>query len=173
MAFAMFGFASSHAQVKAVRFLFKDGKAAQYLITDLQNFTFRGDTAMVINRKSATVVAYKLDSIVSYRYFDTTITTLSISDINLVNTSDVRIYPNPFRGSVTIKYELNSAEQVGIEVFDMAGRSVKQWPTENKKAGTHEIIWQPGDNGRSLPSGTYICRIRTSKGTISKMMVME
>jgi hypothetical protein len=55
----------------------------------------------------------------------------------------------------------------------MSGRSIKKWPTEKRSPGSYEVLWQPGDAGQAVPSGTYICRIQTSKGTVSKMMIME
>ena len=70
-------------------------------------------------------------------------------------------------------YELLAAEQVSVEILDMSGRSIKKWPTEKRSPGSYEVLWQPGDAGQAVPSGTYICRIQTSKGTVSKMMIME
>jgi hypothetical protein len=159
----------STGNTQSVFFKFTDGTTASYVISDLQNFTYSGNT-MIVKRKNGTTVTYNRSSIAKYRYDATT----SVRDYNVINSAEVRIYPNPFRGSVRIRYELLAAEQVSVEILDMSGRSIKKWPTAKRTPGSYEVIWQPGDaNGQAVPSGTYICRIQTSKGTVSKMMVME
>jgi len=160
-------FSAGYSQ--SVFFKFTDGSTASYVISDLQNFTYSGNT-MIVKRKNGTTVTYNISYIANYRYDATT----SVRDYNVINSAEVRIYPNPFRGSVRIRYELLAAEQVSVEVLDISGRSIKKWPTAKRTPGSYEVIWQPGDaNGQAVPSGTYICRIQTSKGTVSKMMVME
>ena len=159
------------ADAQNVVFKFNNGNPdASYAIADLQNFTF-SSTNLVVKRKTGSTVSYPISTIANYRY--TGITT-SLSDPNVVNAAEVSIFPNPFRSAVHIKYELAATETVSIEILDMTGRSIKKWPAEKKKQGTHEVIWQTNDsNGRSLQSGTYICRIQTSKGSVSRMMIME
>ncbi|MFN9116149.1 MAG: T9SS type A sorting domain-containing protein [Bacteroidota bacterium] len=162
-------FAAGNAQ--NVVFKFNNGNPdASYAIADLRNFTYSG-TNMVVKRKTGATVSYPISTIVNYRY---TGITSSVRDLNVVNAAEVSIFPNPFRSAVHIKYELAATENVSIEILDMTGRSIKKWPAEKKKPGSHELIWQTNDsNGRSLQSGTYICRIQTSKGSVSKMMIME
>jgi hypothetical protein len=163
---------AAYSQSKGVNFTFKDGSTAKYLLNTLQNFTFPTDNQILIKKKDGTVVTYTLSTVANYRYFDSI--SLSVNDIEIANTAEVRIYPNPFRGYVHISYVLPTAEQVGIEIFDMAGRSIKKWAPERKTAGTHEVIWQASEtNSKSIAPGTYICRIHTSKGSVSKMMIME
>lgn len=152
-----------------VLFRFKDGTTATYPISQLQNFTY-GNTAMTVKKTDGTTINYNFINLVSYRYDATT----PVTDLDIINSAEVRVYPNPFRGAVHISYELLATEQVSVEILDITGRSVKKWPTEKKKAGTYEVIWQAADtNGKTIQPGTYICRITTSKGELSKMMVME
>ena len=159
-------FTSGNAQ--SVFFKFTDGTTATYPISELQNFTY-GTNTMVVKRKNGTTVTYNISAIANYRYDAVT----SVRDFTAINSAEVRIYPNPFKSSVRIRYELLTAEQVSIEILDMSGRSIKKWPTEKRSPGSYEVLWQPGDAGQAVPSGTYICRIQTSKGTVSKMMIME
>ena len=162
-------FTAGNAQ--SVVFKFNNGNPdASYTIADLQNFTYSGSN-IVVKRKTGPDVSYPINTIVNYRY---TGITSSVRDFNVVNAAEVRIYPNPFRSTVHIKYDLAATENVSIEILDMTGRSIKKWPTEKKKAGTYEVIWQTNEsNGRTMQPGTYICRIQTSKGSVSKMMIME
>jgi hypothetical protein len=159
----------SAGNAQSIFFKFTDGTTATYSISELQNFTY-GTTSMVVKRSNGTTVTYNISAIANYRYDAAT----SITDYNTINSAEVRIYPNPFSSFVRIRYELLAPEQISVEILDMSGRSIKKWPTEKRTPGSYEVIWQPGDtNGKAVPSGTYICRIQTSKGTVSKMMVME
>jgi hypothetical protein len=170
LALVLLGYSSGQAQV-SVTFNFDDGTSTTYEISDLQNFTFPNDESILIKKNDGTTVDYDLAKIVNYRYSGFP---LSVNELRPSGTAEVLIYPNPFRGAVRIKYTLPVADQIAIDIFDMTGRIVKQWPSEKKTAGTYEVTWQTGDvNSKALPAGTYICRIQTSKGTISKMMIME
>jgi hypothetical protein len=150
-------------------FKFTDGTSATYTVSEVRNLTFSGDV-MVLKKTDGTIVSWNVSSIGNYNYNAIT----PVNDVKLINNAEVKIYPNPFKGVVHIRYELPTAEQIGIDILDMQGRSIRSWPKEKKKAGSHEIIWQVSDTkGNIMPTGTYICRISTSKGTVSKMMVME
>ena len=164
-----FFFIMTSGKSQNVLFRFKDGTTATYPISQLQNFTY-GSTAMTVKKTDGTTINYTFSNLLSYRYDGTT----PVTDLDVINSAEVRVYPNPFRGAVHISYELLATEQVSVEILDMTGRSIKKWPAEKKKAGTYEVIWQAADtNGKTIQSGTYICRITTSKGEFSKMMVME
>lgn len=69
--------------------------------------------------------------------------------------------PNPFNPRTVIAFELPATTRVDLEIFDMAGRLVRQLvANEDRKAGHHEVIWQGRDEtGRSLPSGSYCYRL--------------
>jgi hypothetical protein len=165
----LFIFSAGSAQ--SVIFKFTNSTTAAYPISEIQNFTYASNnTDIVIKRVNGTTVTYNLSSVSSYRFDGTS----SVNDLNIINSAEVRIYPNPFKGAVHISYELLSAEKVTIEILDMTGRSIKKWPAEKKVPGKYEVIWQTNDTkGKTLQPGTYICRIQTSIGSVSKMMIME
>ena len=72
-------------------------------------------------------------------------------------------YPNPFNPMTTIKYDLPNANHVNLNIFDLKGRLVRTLVSENREAGTHELIWNGQDNnGRMLPSGMYFYQLNTS-----------
>ena len=150
-------------------FKFTDGTSATYTTEEIRKFTFSGNE-MVLLKKDGTTVSWNASTIGNYRFDATT----SITDAERINNAEVKIYPNPFKGAVRIRYELPVADKVAVDILDMQGRTIRSWPQIQKSAGTHELLWQTGDNGgKAIPSGTYICRITTTKGSVSKMMVME
>ena len=76
---------------------------------------------------------------------------LSLSAPELVMKSS----PNPFRDNTTIQYELRSAANVNISVYDVQGREVKVLLNENQKAGSYTQTF----NASGLGSGVYFIKI--------------
>jgi hypothetical protein len=150
-------------------FKFTDGTSATYTTEEIRKFTFSGNE-MVLLKKDGTTVSWNASTIGNYRFDATT----SITDAERINNAEVKIYPNPFKGAVRIRYELPVADKVAVDVLDMQGRIIRSWAQQQKSSGMHELLWQTNDNGgKAIPSGTYICRITTTKGSVSKMMMME
>jgi hypothetical protein len=160
---------SSGIQAQNLFFKFTDGTSTTYTIDEIQNFTFNGNE-MVLLKKDGTTVSWNASTIGNYRFDATTSITLE----ERINNAEVKIYPNPFKGSVHIRYELPVADKVSVDILDLQGRSIRSWPQLQKPAGTHELLWQTNDNGgKVIQSGTYIFRFTTTKGSVSKLIVME
>jgi S-formylglutathione hydrolase FrmB len=65
-------------------------------------------------------------------------------------------YPNPFNPSTKIKYGVMSGEYVSLKVYDILGDEVAILVSEEKPAGTYEVIW----NAAKLPSGVYFYQLK-------------
>jgi len=79
-------------------------------------------------------------------------------------------YPNPFNPVTQIKYQLPTASNVKITVFDILGKNVMTLVNETKPAGYHFVEI----NGSELASGVYFYKI--DAGTFSdvkKMMLVK
>lgn len=76
-------------------------------------------------------------------------------------------YPNPFEDQTTIGYELTTAENVKISVYNMEGRLVNLLLDEWKPAGNHTLHWSPED----LSPGTYICQLEAGGELLEKKIV--
>ena len=75
--------------------------------------------------------------------------------------SRVRAVPNPFNPRTTVAFEMARAGAATVEIFDLRGRRVRslrgEWP-----AGPVRATWEGNDDqGRALPSGTYLLRVTT------------
>jgi hypothetical protein len=83
-------------------------------------------------------------------------------------------YPNPFNPSTVIGFNLPSACEVTLEIYDSSGRLIARLlERETKPAGRHAVQWRGLDErGRIVSSGVYFCRLRVGKETISKKMVL-
>ena len=77
-------------------------------------------------------------------------------------------YPNPFRNSTNLTFDLPYPAQIAIEVFDITGKRVSKKLSANFPAGKeHEIHF----SGLGLPSGTYLYRLTatTSESTFTRI----
>ena len=64
-------------------------------------------------------------------------------------------YPNPFNPSTVIPFQLTTASNVTIQVYDMLGRNVSTLVNEYKPAGEHTVRF----DGSGLSSGVYMIRM--------------
>ncbi|MBC7774818.1 MAG: DUF4331 family protein [Phycisphaerae bacterium] len=69
-------------------------------------------------------------------------------------------YPNPFASATTIRYELETATDVNISVYDRTGKLVQTLVNQAMDAGVYEARFE----GVSLPSGLYFAKIATNGG---------
>jgi len=71
--------------------------------------------------------------------------------------------PNPFRPPTRIRYKLSEDGAVDISVFNTSGQRVRTLVrAPSLPSGTHAALWDgTADDGRALPSGTYLCRVST------------
>ncbi len=76
--------------------------------------------------------------------------------------------PNPFIGTTTIKFALTESSRVLLEVFDSRGSLVSTVANSYMGRGTNQAIF----DGRTLPSGTYYCRLEVNGKTMTKPMVL-
>jgi uncharacterized delta-60 repeat protein len=78
-------------------------------------------------------------------------------------------YPNPFNPSTVISYQLPSAGQVTIKVYDFLGREVALLVNEFKAAGRYEAAF----DGSNLASGVYLYSIQAVDASGSRRSVFE
>jgi len=69
--------------------------------------------------------------------------------------------PNPFRSSAALRFVLPRAGDVGVRIFDAAGRLVRHMDRAFP-AGLNEIAWDGRDDaGRPVPSGILFYEVRS------------
>jgi hypothetical protein len=66
-------------------------------------------------------------------------------------------YPNPFNPSTNISFEITSASDVRLAVYDMLGREVAVLANGRYASGTHTVAFEAGN----LPSGVYLYRLES------------
>jgi flagellar hook assembly protein FlgD len=60
-----------------------------------------------------------------------------------------------------------------LEIFDLRGRRVADLGEKLRQAGPHTMTWDGMDRqGRDLPSGVYLARVRTAEGSVARKIVL-
>lgn len=82
---------------------------------------------------------------------------VSVDDINLLD--NIALFPNPNRGSFTIKGSVNSTDEIAINIINTIGQTVyKSTVKPEGKKLEHNI-----NIGKDLAAGTYIIRLQSDK----------
>ena len=83
----------------------------------------------------------------------------------------LQVYPNPFNPRTTVGFSLARASQIRLSVHDVTGHRLAVLAAGRYPAGRHTLVWDGGDeNGRDLPSGTYLMRCE-GDGMVSSQKV--
>ena len=68
--------------------------------------------------------------------------------------------PNPLRGEASLRFALETASDVRLEVFSAAGRRVATLAEGTFGAGVHPVTWKAsGADGRAVAPGVYFARL--------------
>lgn len=95
------------------------------------------------------------------------------ADANLQGAEFLRSFPNPFNAAATVSYALKETGPVRIEIFDILGRKVTTLVDAVEAEGPHSANWNGTDrSGRSVSSGTYLCRLSTNRGERSVKLIL-
>lgn len=81
----------------------------------------------------------------------------------------VEVFPNPFRGTTTLKYTLTLATQVSIELFDAAGRLISTPVNAKQQSGSYQV--EISTLGQ-LAGGVYTLRI-TANGETTTLKIVD
>jgi photosystem II stability/assembly factor-like uncharacterized protein len=69
-------------------------------------------------------------------------------------------YPNPFKTTTIIEYQLPSPSKVVLRIFNILGQEIKSLVNEQKTEGFYTTEWDGRNNNNiRVAHGTYICRI--------------
>ncbi len=84
-------------------------------------------------------------------------------------------YPNPFNPETFIVYELPSAIDVTLDVYNALGQKIATLADGEQQAGRHRIRWNGKDDaGRQAASGVYFYRLKTDQSiSVKKMLLLR
>jgi len=85
-----------------------------------------------------------------------------------------RIYPNPFRETVSIDFELQKANAVELKVYNLKGQLVRTLFRGVKSPGSHALAWDGTDlNGNKCSPGLYLIRLQSAGGVSHKKVILD
>ena len=80
--------------------------------------------------------------------------------------------PNPMGGESRVEFTLESAQNIRLDVFDVAGRRVRQIESGFRTSGLHSARWDGRtDDGREAPSGVYFFRLKSGNQVLTSRLV--
>jgi len=81
--------------------------------------------------------------------------------------------PNPFNPTTTIQFDLATAGQVELQVFDVAGHLVRTLASGVQEAGRHSVIWNGLDaNGHRVGSGVYFYKLVAPEFSATRKLIL-
>ncbi|MGH2567047.1 MAG: FlgD immunoglobulin-like domain containing protein, partial [Bacteroidota bacterium] len=82
-------------------------------------------------------------------------------------------YPNPFNAGTKIRFMIQQAAAVRLELYDLLGRRVRTLRDEEMQPGSYETLWDGrNEEGAQVSSGVYFCRMKANEFIKTVMMVM-
>ena len=97
--------------------------------------------------------------------FESNFTGVSEAGLNLPG--EFRLYqnyPNPFNAATTLSFNLSSAGQVSLKVFDITGREAASLVNGHLSLGPHSMVW----DAEGMASGVYFVRLEMVPATESR-----
>jgi hypothetical protein len=137
------GFSYLSAQSDTLVIKLKSGQVDKIAVTDIDNITFENIASVDDLTKQSGELAVKGN------------------------------YPNPFSGHTEIEFEIATAGNVEILIYDKLGNVQSRVECQNCSAGRNMLFWDGTDkNGKQLPSGVYFYEVHFGKEVSSKQFIL-
>jgi hypothetical protein len=82
-------------------------------------------------------------------------------------------YPNPFRGTTRVQWQVRAADMVRVTVYDAAGRRVTTLCNSRLSPGSYAATWRARDDaGRAVSAGVYFLSLETEQGRLSRKLLL-
>ncbi len=87
--------------------------------------------------------------------------TTAVNDVQ-GNIASISVFPNPSKGGISLKFNLNDASKVSVDIIDATGKTVKNMNFSEKFSGDHTL---PISFENQLPTGNYFLRLKTDNAS--------
>lgn len=103
--------------------------------------------------------------------FDFTTSVESIESLtNEAEVGQLLNFPNPFKQSTEIQFELKQAAQTTLKIYNSVGQEVATLLNEKMQTGLYKVTFE----SRNLPAGIYFSRLESAgQSAIGKMMLVK
>ena len=82
------------------------------------------------------------------------------------------IFPNPFKKKTNIRFQISTTGSVKIQIYDTAGRLIKEFATVAKNL-INQVNWDGTDDAnRKLPSGVYFLKLEAGDYSAMEKLIL-
>ncbi|NOZ56539.1 MAG: T9SS type A sorting domain-containing protein [Calditrichaeota bacterium] len=82
-------------------------------------------------------------------------------------------YPNPFNSSTTLRIQVPHAARLRVVLYDVRGRQIRTLFDGFTRPQSLRLTWDGrSSNGRSCPSGIYLCRAQLGSHTQTRRILL-
>lgn len=168
-AFAIPAYGQKRGRAGTLQLMFRDGKSRELSFGTSSTITISGihcDSLLVGSewvRGLNQIVPIPCDSMPT--------SVVEKNNLTHLDLLELAVYPNPSYGEV--KFVVNSAmgELKNIQVFSVLGVLIHQFEMTHSTKALTEISWDNKNSGGiALPSGTYIVRVVSQRGTVARLI---
>ncbi len=91
------------------------------------------------------------------------------------NNKGLKVFPNPATSDVSITFDLQSASNIQVNIYDITGKLIRQLFNGNENPGEKTLSWDGNlDNGMQAKAGIYLIKIETGDQTlVSKVSLVR
>jgi eukaryotic-like serine/threonine-protein kinase len=101
-------------------------------------------------------------------------TYVDIKETGANSIQDTKFYPNPFKDSITISYDVVTPTDVIVVIYSWSGQEITKYFEGEKIAGKHEIVWYGNDqNDNEVEAGYYVVEILSKMVSCSNVIVKQ
>jgi hypothetical protein len=157
---------SAGLEAQSIHFSYTNGTGAAYNLQDVRKITFTADL-MNLHLQDGTITSWNVSTIGYYDYNAYSVNVEPILDE--VNNWNLQLFPNPTKDEIQLKYNLSKDDKIQIALYELTGKLILEKNFGTKNAGEN----QDNLDLRQLAAGTYICRIRGERNSISKQIIKQ
>ncbi|MEW5875500.1 MAG: T9SS type A sorting domain-containing protein [Candidatus Zixiibacteriota bacterium] len=82
-------------------------------------------------------------------------------------------YPNPFNAGTAIRFDMPSAGNANLSIYNVLGQTVRTFSMRDIEAGSHTIEWDGRNEQReTVASGIYFYRLQANEFVATKKMTL-
>lgn len=82
-------------------------------------------------------------------------------------------YPNPFRTSTSLGFDLPATTSLSLKVYDLLGKEVATLVDGVQPAGRQQVIWDgTADSGQRVSAGVYFVRMQSGDALFSQKLIV-
>jgi hypothetical protein len=155
---------TSQLKSQSIYFNFTNGTNSSYNLQDVRKITFDADL-MNLHLWDGSMFSWNVSTIGYYEHNQSSSNVQEL--LNVANSWDVAIFPNPPSTTLNVIYNLPKEDEITIALFDMQGNLILQKSLGKQVFGEHQETLDL----TNIPQGTYVCRISGRQNTITKTAI--